>query len=62
VKNNDALARIVRPRGPSQWVMFECECGAHCRELVTLTLHDFDEHRSRGELVAASGHAGVRAA
>ena len=60
--NNDALARIVRPRGPAQWVMWECECGPGCRELVTLMLHDFDEHRARGELVVASGHAGARAA
>jgi hypothetical protein len=59
---NDALARIVRPRGASQWVMWECECSAECRELVTLTLQDFDERRMRGVLVVASGHAGARAA
>ena len=61
-RSNDALARLVRHAGPYQWVMWECECGSRCTELVTVMLRDFDERRTRGELVTAPGHETAQAA
>jgi hypothetical protein len=62
IRNNDALARLVRHTGPYQWVMFECECGARCTDLVTLMLREFDDRRARGDVVTAPGHVTARAA
>jgi hypothetical protein len=62
ISNNDALARLVRHSGPFQWVMWECECGRGCRELVTLMLRDFDDRRARGQAVSAADHEAARAA
>ena len=60
--NNDALARLVRHAGPYQWVMWECECGRDCRDLVTLMLRDFDDRRIHDVAVTAAGHGAARAA
>jgi len=62
ISNNDALARLVRHSGPYQWVMWECECGRGCRDLVTLMLSDFDQRRAPGGAVAVAGHESARAA
>ena len=62
ISNNDALARLVRHSGPYQWVMWECECGGGCRDLVTLMLREFDERRARGEAISVAGHDAARAA
>lgn len=54
---NDEIRRLATAESASESWEFFCECDdAGCRELVTLTLHEFDRHRAASPPVPVLAH------